>query len=83
MVTLVYLASCPIREMLMERLLRGCSSICRLYGLTSSLTLTQYIVFCSVCHHSTLVPWNEFDNPQSVRALKAYYLRNIRGNRPY
>ena len=34
-------------------------------------------------HHSTLVPWNEFNNPQRVRALKAYYLRNTRRNRPY
>ena len=33
--------------------------------------------------HSTLVPWNEFDNPQRVTALKAYYLRNTRTNRPY
>ena len=34
-------------------------------------------------HHSTRVPWNEFDNPQSVRALKTYYLRYTRRNRPY
>ena len=34
-------------------------------------------------HHRTLVPWNEFDNSQIVRALKAYYLRNIPGNRSY
>ena len=34
-------------------------------------------------HHSTLVPWNEFDNPQRIRALKAYCLGNTRRNRPY
>ena len=34
-------------------------------------------------HHSTRVPWNEFDNSQRVRALKAYYLRNTRRNRSY
>ena len=34
-------------------------------------------------HHSKLVPWNELQNPQRVRALKAYYLRNTRRNRPY
>ena len=34
-------------------------------------------------HHSTPFPWNEFDNPQRVRALKVYYLRNTRRNRLY
>ena len=34
-------------------------------------------------HHSTRVPWNQLDNSQGVRALKAYYLRNTRSTRPY
>ena len=33
--------------------------------------------------YSTLVSWNELHNPQRVRAVKAYYLRNTRRNRPY
>ena len=31
----------------------------------------------------TRVPWNELDNSQRVRGLKAYYLRNTRRTQPY
>ena len=34
-------------------------------------------------HGITRVPWNELDNSQRVRALKSYYLRNTRRNRPF
>ena len=34
-------------------------------------------------HDITRVPWNELDNSQRVRGLKAYYLRNTRRTRIY
>ena len=34
-------------------------------------------------HGITRVPWNELDNSQRVRGLKAYYLRNTHRTRPY
>ena len=34
-------------------------------------------------HHSTIVPGNELQNTQRVRARTAYYLRNTRRNCPY